>query len=148
MSNRVKIQGNKIKILENIWDNDQMYILILLIIVKSSVSSKTLSVPLKKIAFVLHALKKNIQASKLSTLLSTPWEIPNDLRKKIILAHEKQYLAIKEVKSVISFSLAPKGEQLLNEIIKLDLIPETRSQIDKLSKEIKISELKNQDLIW
>ena len=148
MDNKVKIQGNKIKVLQAYWDNDQMVVLMILLIIKYSIFGNSLSVSLKKVAFVLDAVKKNVTVSKLSILLASPWEISDELRKKIILAHEKQYIAIKEVNSVISFQLTTKGEALVEQIEKLDLVPETRQEIVRLCKGVRSTELKNQHLIW
>ncbi|WP_461791474.1 hypothetical protein [Pedobacter sp.] len=148
MNNKVKIQGNKVKMLEDFWNNDQMVVLILLLIIKHSTNGTTLSVPLKKIAFVLDALKKNTPISKLSTLLASPWEITDDLRKKLILAYEKDYVEIKEVKTLVSFSLSELGNKIVSELFELNMVPELNDQIKNLSEGVKLSELKSQDLIW
>lgn len=145
MDNKIKIQGNKIKVLQTYWDNDQIVLLIILLIIKYSIFGNSLSVSLKKVAFILDAVKKNVLVSKLSTLLASPWEISDELRKKIILAHEKQYINIKDN---VSFMLTTKGEALVDQIEKLNLIPETRQEIFLLCKGVKSTELKNQHLIW
>jgi predicted transcriptional regulator len=148
MDNKVKIQGNKIKVLQAYWDNDQMVVLMILLIIKYSIFGNSLSVSLKKVAFVLDAVKKNVTVYKLSILLASPWEISDELRKKIILAHEKQFISIKEVNSKVSFQLTTKGEAIVEQIEKLDLVPETRQEIVRLCKRVKSTELKNQHLIW
>jgi predicted transcriptional regulator len=148
MDNKVKIQGNKIKVLQAYWDNDQMVVLMILLIIKYSIFGNSLSVSLKKVAFVLDAVKKNVTVYKLSILLASPWEISDELRKKIILAHEKQFISIKEVNSKVSFQLTTKGEAIVEQIEKLDLLPETRQEIVRLCKRVKSTELKNQHLIW
>lgn len=148
MDNKVKIQGNKIKILQTYGDNDKMVVLMVLLIIKHSIFGSCLSVSLKKVAFILDAVKKNVSVSKLSTLLASPWEISDELRKKIILAHEKQYISIKEVNSHISFMLTANGEALVDQIEELNLIPEIRQEIFRLCKGVKSTELKNQHLIW
>ncbi|PZX59360.1 hypothetical protein LV84_01391 [Algoriphagus ratkowskyi] len=148
MDNKVKIQGNKIKVLQAYRDNDQMAVLMILLIIKQSIYGNSLSVNLKKVAFILDAVKKNVSVSKLSILLASPWEISDELRKKIILAHEKQYISIKEVNSVISFMLTDKGAELVEKVEKLDLLQETRKEIFHLCKGVKATELKNQQLIW
>jgi len=148
MDNKVKIQGNKIKVLQAYQNNDQMVVLMILLIIKHSIFGNSLSVSLKKLAFILDAVKKNTPVSKLSTLLASPWGISDDLRKKIILTHEKQYIEIKEVNSNISFLLSEKGKALVEQIEQLDLIPETRQEIFEFCKGVKSTELKNQHLIW
>jgi len=148
MDNKVKIQGNKIKVLQAYWDSDQMVVLMILLIIKYSISGNSLSVSLKKVAFVLDAVKKNVTVHKLSILLASPWEISDELRKKIILAHEKQFISIKDVNSKVSFQLTTKGEAIVEQIEKLDLLPETRQEIVRLCKKVKSTELKYQHLIW
>jgi hypothetical protein len=148
MNNKVTIQGNKIKVLEGYQDNDQMSVLMVLLIIKYSVTGNTLSVPLKKVAFIFDAVKKQVALAKLATLLSSPWEISGAMRKKIILAHEKNYLIIKDSQSVISFSLSDKGIALIEQVETLDIVPQTRKEIKQWCKDVKISELKNQHLIW
>lgn len=148
MSEKVKIQGNKIKVLEGYQDSDQIGVLMILLIIRYSVTGSSLSVPLKKMAFILDAVKKQAPITKLGTLLSSPWDISPTLRKNIILANEKQYLIIKETRSVVSFSLSKEGIALVEQIEKLNLIPETRRDIKQWCKDVKVSELKNQHLIW
>jgi len=148
MNEPIKIQGNKIKVLEGYQDNDQMGVLMVLLIIHYSITGNALSVPLKKLAFILDVIKKQVPAAKLAVLLSSPWEISADLRKKIILAHEKQFLVIKDSKSTFGFSLSEKGTALVEQIEKLDLIPVIRQEIRRWCKEITVKELKNQHLIW
>lgn len=148
MNNKVKIQGNKIKVLEGYQDNDQLGVLMIIFIIKYSIIGNTLSLPLNKLAFILDAVKKQLPITDLGTLLSSPWEISAALRKKIILAHEKKYVVIKESKSVVSFSLSDQGIALVDQIEKLDLVPGIRQEIKQWCKSVKTGELKNQNLIW
>lgn len=148
MNEQIKIKGNKIKVLEGYQDNDQMGVLMVLLIIHYSISGNALSVPLKKVAFILDVIKKQVPVTKLAVLLSSPWEISADLRKKIILAHEKQYLLIKITRSSFGFSLSEKGTALVEQIEKLDLIPSIRQEIQRWCKQITVKELKNQHLIW
>ncbi len=148
MNEKVKIQGNKIKVLEGYQHNDQMGILMLLIVIKYSVTGKSLSVSLKKVAFILDAVKKQLPVARLATLLSSPWEISGALRRKIILAHEKKYVVIKEAKKMVSFSLSDQGLAVVEQIEKLNLIPELRKEIKQWCKDVKNNELKNQHLNW
>lgn len=148
MSDKVTIKGNKIKILEGYRDNDQINILMILLIIKYSVNGKTLSIPLKKIAFILDAVKKNISINKLSTLLSSPWEISGALRKNIILSHEKKYLTIKESNGIISFSLSSEGLLIVKDMEDNDIMPDLRNEIIQWCKAVSLSELKKQQLIW
>lgn len=148
MSDKVIIKGNKIKILDGYQDNDQINILMILLIIKHSINGKTLSIPLKKIAFILDALKKNVSVNKLSTLLSSPWEISGALRKNIILSHEKKYLTIKESSGTISFSLSSEGLLVVKDMEDNDIMPDIRNEIIQWCKAVSLSELKKQQLIW
>ncbi|AWK04784.1 hypothetical protein HYN56_11330 [Flavobacterium crocinum] len=148
MNEKITIKGNKIKILEGYQDNDQINILMILLIIKYSVNGKTLSVPLKKIAFILDAVKKNVSVKKLSTLLSSPWEISGSLRKNIILSHEKKYLVIKDNNGVISFGLSITGLSIVTEVEENNIMPEIRKEIMKWCKAVSMTELKKQQLIW
>jgi hypothetical protein len=148
MNEKITIKGNKIKILEGYQDNDQINILMILLIIKYSVNGKTLSVPLKKIAFILDAVKKNVSVKKLSTLLSSPWEISGSLRKNIILSHEKKYLVIKDNNGVISFGLSVTGSSIATEMEENNIMPEIRKEIMKWCKAVSMTELKKQQLIW
>lgn len=145
---KVKIQGNKIRVLESYWESDQIAVLLILLIIRYSIVGNSLSVPLKKLAFIMDAAKKNVTVSKLSTLLSSPWEISDNLRKRLILAHEKQYIEIKETSAVVSFSLTEKGKTVIQQIEAQNLFPETRQQLLQLCRGVKQSELKNQHLMW
>lgn len=148
MNDKITIKGNKIKILEGYQDNDQINILMILLIIKYSVNGKTLSIPLKKIAFILDAVKKNVSVKKLSTLLSSPWEISGSLRKNIILSHEKKYLIIKDSNGVISFGLSNTGLSIVTEMEENNIMPEIRKEIMKWCKAVSMNELKKQQLIW
>lgn len=148
MNEKITIKGNKIKILEGYQDNDQINILMILLIIKYSVNGKTLSVPLKKIAFILDSVKKNVSVKKLSTLLSSPWEISGSLRKNIILSHEKKYLVIKDNNAVISFGLSVTGSSIVTEMEENNIMPEIRKEIMKWCKAVSMTELKKQQLIW
>ena len=146
--NKVIIQGNKIKVFEAFKDNDQINILMILLIVKYSTSGKTLSVPLKKISFILDAVKKNNKVNKLSVLLSSPWEINDSLRKNIILAHEKGLLFLKDSGGSLGVGIDGQGTKVTTEIESLGLIPEIRKDIAEWCKAVSVAELKKQNLIW
>ena len=148
MNNKITIKGNKIKILEGYQDNDQINILMILLIIKYTIDGRSLSIPLKKIAFILDAIKKNVSVNKLSTLLSSPWEISGSLRKNIILSHEKKYLFIKESNGIISFGISSTGLLIVKEMEDNDIMPEIRKEIMQWCKAVSISELKKQQLIW
>ena len=129
MTNRVEIKGNKIKVFENYQDNDQINILMILLIINFSTDKRTLSIPLKKIAFILDAVKKNIPVSKISTQLSIPWSISSMLRKNIILAHEKKYVILKDGSGSFGVGLDKNGENVVKEVEENDLIPEIRKEL-------------------
>jgi hypothetical protein len=148
MSEKIKIKGNKIKVFETYHESDQIAILMTLFIIKYSLSGNTKSVQLKKIAFILDAVKKQVSFFNLGTLLSSPWEISDSLRKNIILAFEKGYILIKESQSVVSFSLSEQGAKLVDEIENLDIIPDIRDKLKKWCKAVSMNELKKQHLIW
>ncbi|MFD2938493.1 hypothetical protein [Flavobacterium sp.] len=148
MNEKITIKGNKIKILEGYQENDQINILMILLIIKYSINGKTLSIPLKKIAFILDAVKKNVSVKKLSTLLSSPWEISSSLRKNIILSHEKKYLVIKESNGIISFGMSATGLSIVTEMEDNNIMPEIREEIMQWCKAVSMSELKKQQLIW
>jgi|GEM_PF-1599629 len=148
MSEKLKIKGNKIKILDAYWDNEEVAIIIILLIVNYSISGNVKLVPLKKIAFIFDALKKNVPISKLSVQLSSPWDISDGLRKKIIIAFERELLEIKNPQTGISFSLSIKGKSLVDQIESKNILPELSNEIKKWSIEVKNNELKNQYLIW
>lgn len=146
--NKVKIQGNKIKVLDSYWESDQIAMVLILLIIKYSISGNALSVPLKKLAFILDAAKKSISVSKLSTLLSAPWEISDELRKRLILAHKKEYIEIRESNTIVSFLLTEKGKAIIQQVEIQNLFPETRQQLFQLCRSVKQNELKNQHLMW
>lgn len=148
MNEKLKIKGNKIKVFEKYWENDDVNVIMILLVLYYSISGKTLSVQLKKIAFILDAVKKNLSVSKLSTLLSSPWQISDGMRKMVIIAFEKGFLDIKENNSVISFSLTTKGSALVEKIEKEKILPDLSSNIKVWSKAVSNNELKNQRLIW
>ncbi|NMR35335.1 hypothetical protein HIO71_14200 [Chryseobacterium aquaticum] len=148
MNEKLKIKGNKIKVFEKYWENDDVSVIMILLVLHYSISGKTLSVQLKKIAFILDAVKKNLSVSKLSTLLSSPWQISDGMRKMVIIAFEKGFLDIKETNSVISFSLTTKGSALVEKIEKDKILPDLSSNIRVWSKAVSNNELKNQRLIW
>ena len=148
MTSRVEIKGNKIKVFEDYQDNDQINILMILLIINFSTDKRTLSIPLKKIAFILDAVKKNIPVSKISTQLSIPWSISSMLRKNIILAHEKKYVILKDSNGSFGVGLDKNGENVVKEVEENDLIPEIRKEIMKMCKAVSSKELKKQILIW
>lgn len=148
MNEKITIKGNKIKILEGYQDNDQINVLMILLIIKYSINGNTLSITLKKIAFILDAVKKNVSVKKLSTLLSSPWEISSSLRKNIILSHEKKYLVIKESNGIISFGMSATGLSIVTEMEDNNIMPEIREEIVQWCKAVSMSELKKQQLIW
>lgn len=148
MNNKVEIKGNKIKVFEDYQDNDHLNILMILLIINYSTNKTTLSVPLKKIAFILNAVKKNIPISRISTQLSSPWSINGMLRKNIILSHEKKYVVLKDNNSSFGIGLDFQGKSIINEVEKHNLIPEIRNEIMEICKAVKTTELKKQILIW
>ncbi|MDV3616314.1 hypothetical protein CMU80_02485 [Elizabethkingia anophelis] len=148
MNEKLKIKGNKIKVFEKYWENDDVSVIMILLVLHYSISGKTLTVQLKKIAFILDAVKKNLSVSKLSTLLSSPWQISDGIRKMVIIAFEKGFLDIKETNSVISFSLTTKSSALVEKIEKEKILPDLSSNIKVWSKVVSNNELKNQRLIW
>jgi len=148
MSNKVEIKGNKIKVFEDFQSNDKINILMILLIINFSTDKRTLSIPLKKIAFILDAVKKNIPLSKISTQLSIPWSISSRLRKNIILAHEKKYVILKDSSGSFGVGLDKDGESVVKEVEQNNLIPEIRNEIMKMCKAVNSKELKKQILIW
>lgn len=148
MNERLKIKGNKIKVFEKYWENDEVSVIMILLVLHYSIGGKTLSVQLKKIAFILDAVKKNLNVSKLSTLLSSPWHISDGMRKMVIIAFEKGFLDIKETNSIISFSLTTEGSALIEKIEREKILPDLFSDIKIWSKAVSNNELKNQRLIW
>ncbi|MGE8536942.1 MAG: hypothetical protein ACN6OJ_20370 [Chryseobacterium sp.] len=148
MNEKLKIKGNKIKVFERYWENDDMSVIMILLVLHHSIGGKTLSVQLKKIAFILDAVKKNLNVSKLSTLLASPWQISDGMRKMIIIAFEKGFLDIKDANSIVSFSLTTKGSALVEKIEKEKILPDLSSDIKTWSKAVSNNELKNQRLIW
>ncbi|QBO59506.1 hypothetical protein [Chryseobacterium salivictor] len=148
MNERLKIKGNKIKVFEKYWENDDVSVIMILLVLHYSIGGKTLSVQLKKIAFILDAVKKNLNVSKLSTLLSSPWHISDGMRKMVIIAFEKGFLDIKETNSIISFSLTTEGSALIEKIEREKILPDLSSDIKIWSKAVSNNELKNQRLIW
>ena len=148
MNERLKIKGNKIKVFEKYWENDEVSVIMILLVLHYSIGGKTLSVQLKKIAFILDAVKKNLNVSKLSTLLSSPWHISDGMRKMVIIAFEKGFLDIKETNSIISFSLTTEGSALIEKIEREKILPDLSSDIKIWSKAVSNDELKNQRLIW
>lgn len=148
MNERLKIKGNKIKVFEKYWENDEVSVIMILLVLHYSIGGKTLSVQLKKIAFILDAVKKNLNVSKLSTLLSSPWHISDGMRKMVIIAFEKGFLDIKETNSIISFSLTTEGSALIEKIEREKILPDLSSDIKIWSKAVSNNELKNQRLIW
>lgn len=148
MNERLKIKGNKIKVFEKYWENDDVSVIMILLVLHYSIGGKTLSVQLKKIAFILDAVKKNLNVSKLSTLLSSPWHISDGMRKMVIIAFEKGFLDIKETNGIISFSLTTEGSALIEKIDREKILPDLSSDIKIWSKAVSNNELKNQRLIW
>lgn len=148
MSEKIHISGNKIKVLDGYQENDQVAVVMILFIIKNSLNGNTKSVQLKKIAFILDAVKKQIPLANLSTLLSSPWDISDSLRKNIILAFEKRLLEIQESQSIISFSLSDQGRHLIEQVESMNLIPDLRKELEKWSKAVSANELKKQHLIW
>lgn len=148
MNEKLKIKGNKVKVFEGFWDNDEIAIIMILLILHYSISGNTRSVQLKKVAFILDAVKKESKISKLSTLLSSPWEISEGIRKNVVLAHEKEFLDIKSNNDIISFSLTVKGISLVQQIEDDEILPELSANIKLWAKAVSNSELKNQLLIW
>lgn len=148
MKSKVEIKGNKIKIFEDYQDNDQINILMILLIINYSTSKSTLSVPLKKIAFILDAVKKNVPINRISTQLSSPWSITGRLRKNIILSHEKKYVILKDSSGSFGIALDSKGASVVKEVEEHNLIPEIRNEIMEMCKAVKATELKKQILIW
>lgn len=148
MNEKLKIKGNKIKVFEKYWENDDVSVIMILLVLHYSIGGKTLSVQLKKIAFIMDAVKKNLNVSKLSILLSSPWHISDGMRKMVIIAFEKGFLDIKETNSIISFSLTTEGSALIEKIEREKILPDLSSDIKIWSKAVSNNELKNQRLIW
>ena len=148
MSSKLKIQGNKIKVMDGFLKNDHVTLLLILLIIKYSTDGTTIAVPLQKIAFTLDAIKRGYQVANLSTLLSKPWDISDDLRKKIILLCEKKYIDIKEVNSILSFKMTESGNEIIQQIETLNIVPQVRKSTQTICKSIKLTELKKQNLIW
>jgi midasin (ATPase involved in ribosome maturation) len=148
MNEKVFIKGNRVKVLEDYYDNDQVAILVILFIIKYSLSGNTKSIPLKKIAFILDCIKKQVPESKKSSLLSVPWSISDSLRKNVILALKKDLIVICESNSKITLKLSNKGVEFIDKIESLDVMPDLRKLINIWSKIVSSNELNKQLLIW
>jgi len=148
MNEKLTIQGNKVKVLTNSWENDQFVLVVILLIIKYTLDGRSKLVKLKKMAFIFDAVKKELQISKISTALSSPWVVSAELRKKLILAYEKRLIVMENPSSDFGLKLTVLGEELVTEVETLNIIPSTRAHIIKLCRVISDKELKNQDLIW
>lgn len=148
MSEKVQLKGNKVKVLDGFWENDEIGVIMILMILYYSISGKTKSIELNKIAFIIDAVKKSFEISKLTILLSAPWEIPDALRKRIILAHGRELLAIQDKNGKVGFALTPAGHDLVRVIERDKILPDLTENIKSWSKSVSTNQLKNQQLIW
>lgn len=148
MSEKVQLKGNKLKVLDRFWENDKIGIIMILFILHYSITGKTKSLELNKIAFIIDAIRKSLELSKLSTLLSSPWEISAGLRKRIILAHKKGLLTIHDKNGKVSFELTAVGSELVVSIENQKILSELTDNLKLWSKAVSVSQLKNQQLVW
>lgn len=148
MNEKLKIKGNKVKVFDGFWENDKIAVVMILLILYYSIGGNTRSVELRKIAFILDAIKKEAKISKLSTLLSSPWEISEGLRKRVILAHETGLLYIQDNKGNISFTLTSDGINFVQQIENDKILPDLAVSIKLWAKAVSVKQLKNQQLIW
>jgi len=148
MNKGLTIQGNRIKVLAQSWEDDKFVLIVILLIVNSTLQGNSTLVKLKKIAFIFDAVKKDIKISKISTALASPWVISTELRKKLILAYQKNMIVMENPKTGFGVKLTELGEKVVKEIEDNNILPTIRLQILRMCKAVSDKELKNQDLIW
>ncbi|MDR2271250.1 MAG: hypothetical protein LBF27_10130 [Sphingobacterium sp.] len=148
MEKKVRLKGNKLKVLDGFWENDEIMVIMILLILFYSISGKTKSVELNKIAFVIDAVKKSVEMSKFSIALAEPWEISDSLRKRLILAFKKGLLTIQDKNGKVSFALTAAGNELVSTVEKDKILPHLTESIKLWSNAVSISQLKNQQLTW
>ena len=148
MSEKIKIRYNKNKILDSIESNQLINVIIILLIIKYSISGNAKSVSLTKLAFIFDAINKDKHLKKGDVFLSKPWHISANLRKLIIIGHEQQLFKIEKVTNKVKFSLDENGENLFKVIENDQLFNDILQEIKTISEEVKESDLNNQNLIW
>lgn len=148
MSEKVKISINKRRILDSSSKNSKASLVAILLIIKYSLNGTTKSISLNRLAFILDAINKGKSIDKTNVLLSKPWQIPNNMRKLIIMAHEQKLIEIIKNNSDVKFLLDERGNKLLDEIEKEQLFSELTEPIKYISGQVKESDLVNQQLIW
>jgi hypothetical protein len=148
MNDKIKITLNH-RVLDSIWNNDKIQIVILLLLLKNYIKGRTTSIELELLTYVFDLLRKDLEVKKDNVLLSKPWNISN-LRPKLILAYEMNLIKIitKNNKNTIAFVLTNKGNELLQELENDILIKDLNKQIEKLFVIVKNSNLKKQQLTW
>lgn len=148
MTDNYKVQGNKIKVLDSTWSNDKIILIAILSIIRYSVNSQTQSLSLSALAFTLDSVKRDIKFTKFSILLSKPWDIDSDLRKKIVMAGELGFIQILKKDSKVSFVLTDQGTKVIEQIIAMNVMTAFMSKIELACRRVKMTEIDAQHLSW
>jgi len=141
MNEKIKININKKKVLENSSENSRANLIVLLLILKHTVKGKTKSISFNKLAYVFDAICKNRKESKGTVLLSSPWQISMSLKKMIILACENALIDIVRNGSSVKFTIGNKGLELLDKIEKESLFGDLDTLIRFVSENVSESDL-------
>jgi hypothetical protein len=148
MNEKIKIIINQ-RVLDSIWNNDRILIIILLLIIKHSLGGQVKSVKLDFITYIFDLIQNDTKTDKNDVIISTPWDIAN-LRSKIISAHEMNLIIIlkKDNNTKVAFKLTNLANDLLAALSKDNLISEMETDIIRLCNLVKNSDLQKQKLTW
>lgn len=144
----IKIIFNKSKILDSIWENDKIILLIILLIIRHLIKGNTKFVSFQLFSYVFDSVEKNRNMTKENVLLSFPWNVSSQIRRKLILAHENDLILFHNKNGKIAFSLSDKGKKVIVKLEQDNLFQDLSLQIQKVTKVVSNSNLLEQKLMW